>query len=259
MSTNNLKRDFAASKAKLRALKRESVRPSRFRLLPLTMIMATLMLSVKVNDIYVGSLKVREIIEFRKAYAEEAAAENEEDAQEEAEAEEGKGPEDIEMASLEEEPMPEAGGEPRREFSQVELDILQSLAQRREELEDRDNELDLKEKLLEATELRINDKLDEMKRLEEEVSLLLEDYNKQEQSQIKSLVKIYENMKPKDAAQIFNELDMPILLEVIDQMSERKAAPILAQMSPIKAKEVTADLAEMRKLNPVPRSLDGTR
>ena len=50
-------------------------------------------------------------------------------------------------------------------------------------------------------------------------------------------------MKPKAAAAIFDELELPILLEVIDQMSERRVAPILADMNPIKAKEVTADLA----------------
>jgi flagellar motility protein MotE (MotC chaperone) len=41
---------------------------------------------------------------------------------------------------------------------------------------------------------------------------------------------------------------MPVLLMVVDRMSERKVAPVLAAMSPTKAKDVTVQLAEQRKL-----------
>ncbi|MFN7401895.1 MAG: MotE family protein, partial [Alphaproteobacteria bacterium] len=66
--------------------------------------------------------------------------------------------------------------------------------------------------------------------------------------EIRGLVKIYEAMKPLDAAAIFNEMEMPILLEVIDKMSERKVAPVLAGMNPKRARDVTQELAEMRKV-----------
>jgi flagellar motility protein MotE (MotC chaperone) len=66
------------------------------------------------------------------------------------------------------------------------------------------------------------------------------------------LVKIYENMKPSDAATIFNQLQMPILLSVIGSMSERKVAPVLASMDPKRAKEVTEELAELRKTKALP-------
>ena len=65
--------------------------------------------------------------------------------------------------------------------------------------------------------------------------------------QIKSLVKIYEGMKPDEAAAIFNELDMPILLDVIGKMSERKVALVLANMNPKRARDVTQELADKRK------------
>ena len=68
-------------------------------------------------------------------------------------------------------------------------------------------------------------------------------------------MKIYENMKAKSAAKIFNELEMAIMLEVADRMSSRKVAPILAAMDPIRAKELTAELAEYRKLKAIPKTL----
>ena len=53
----------------------------------------------------------------------------------------------------------------------------------------------------------------------------------------RGLVKLYESMKPRDAAAIFNELDMPVLLQVLDRMKEAKAAPVLAAMQPDKARQ----------------------
>ncbi len=65
---------------------------------------------------------------------------------------------------------------------------------------------------------------------------------------MKSLVKIYENMKSKDAARILEELDMDILLELAERMREAKMAPILAQMDLNKAKAITVELATRRQL-----------
>ncbi|HEX3498406.1 MAG TPA: hypothetical protein VHT04_03700, partial [Stellaceae bacterium] len=62
-------------------------------------------------------------------------------------------------------------------------------------------------------------------------------------AKIKSLVRIYETMKPKEAARIFEQLDLPVLLDVLEQMKELKTAPILAAMDPAKVKAVTLALA----------------
>jgi flagellar motility protein MotE (MotC chaperone) len=104
--------------------------------------------------------------------------------------------------------------------------------------------------VLEATEKRIADKITEMKALDAQLNRVVAQYNQHQNAEIMSLVKIYENMKPGDAAAIFNELDMPILLEVIDKMSERKVAPVLAKMDPKRARDVTQELAELRRGQP---------
>jgi flagellar motility protein MotE (MotC chaperone) len=59
-------------------------------------------------------------------------------------------------------------------------------------------------------------------------------------------------MKPKAAAGVFEELDMDILLEVVSRMKERKVAPILAMMTPTKAKELTFELAQRQQLPVMP-------
>ena len=73
------------------------------------------------------------------------------------------------------------------------------------------------------------------------------------------LVRLYESMKPRDAATIFNDLEMPVLLQVLDRMNERKAAPVLAAMQPERARQVTAQLAELRrKANSPPSAAPGS-
>ena len=134
-------------------------------------------------------------------------------------------------------------------FTAVEVELLQSLSKRREELERWENNIQIKESALDATQKRIDDKIKQIESMKKQVAMLLAQYNSQEDAKIHSLVKIYENMKPADAARIFDEIEMPILLLVIDAMAEKKAAPILAAMNPKKAKQVTVELANERKIN----------
>lgn len=138
------------------------------------------------------------------------------------------------------------------EMTDEELQLLQSLSQRREELEQRARDIDEREVLLKAAEQRIDQKITDLEHLQASIEAVLVQHDEQTEEQMQSLVKIYESMKPKDAARIFEELDMEVLLEVVERMKERKTAPILAQMNPERAKEVTLELAQRREL-PIPR------
>ena len=95
-------------------------------------------------------------------------------------------------------------------------------------------------------------KVDEMNRVKGDIQDLLKEQSSEEQARITSLVKVYEGMKAKDAANIFNTLDMDILIEVMGRMSERKLAPVLAEMDPERARSVTIFLAEQKKLPSMP-------
>ncbi|MBY0407599.1 MAG: hypothetical protein K2Q01_07895 [Rickettsiales bacterium] len=136
-----------------------------------------------------------------------------------------------------------------RRYTPVEVELLQNLAKRRDELDRWERNILIKESTLAATEKRIDDKISQVEAMKKEVATLLSQYNEKEDAKIRSLVKIYESMKPKDAARIFDEVEMPILLLVIDKMSEKKVAPILAFMESRKAKAITVQLAEQRRIN----------
>ena len=62
----------------------------------------------------------------------------------------------------------------------------------------------------------------------------------------RQMVKLYEGMRPRDAAAIFDDLESPVLLQILDRMGERKAAPVLGAMKPERARLLTAELARHR-------------
>ena len=128
-------------------------------------------------------------------------------------------------------------------FSPQEIEILQSLAQRRDDLDKRAAEIDRHEALLQATEQRIDEKIARLQQMEGKINDAFKKEDQKDEAKIKSLVRIYETMKPKEAARIFEQLDLPVLLDVLEQMKELKTAPILAAMDPGKAKAVTLALA----------------
>ena len=134
-------------------------------------------------------------------------------------------------------------------MSQSEIDLLQQLAQRRNELETWSADLSTREQLLKAAELRIETKLAELKDIQQKINGSLKQHDEEQEAKLKSLVKIYETMKPKEAARIFAELDMPILLDVVERMKEAKASPVIAAMDPEKAKKLTTEMATRRRLS----------
>lgn len=138
------------------------------------------------------------------------------------------------------------------DYTDEEVDVLQQLAKRREELEVRARQLDEREALIQAAEQRMDQKMGELKALQAMVEELLKKRSDEQEAELKSLVKMYENMKPKDAAQVFEEMDMDVLLDVVERMNERKAAPILALVTPTRAKEITFELASRKEL-PLPQ------
>ncbi len=133
------------------------------------------------------------------------------------------------------------------EYSEVEKDVYKELADRRRSLDSREKSLTRQAALLEAAQRELDRKLRELTSIQQEIEGLMVQQTAEEKARIQSLVKIYEGMKAKDAARIFNTLDIDVLLSVISAMSERKSAPILAEMEAERARTVTILLAQRRQ------------
>jgi flagellar motility protein MotE (MotC chaperone) len=130
-----------------------------------------------------------------------------------------------------------------QQVSPTERAVLERLQERRQELETRAREVDIRESLLKAAEKRIDSKVDEMKGVESRISAATQQKEEADNARFKSLVVMYENMKPKDAGRIFDRLDMSVLIEVASRIKPQKMADIMAQMSGEAAERLTVELA----------------
>jgi len=128
--------------------------------------------------------------------------------------------------------------------------LLDRLAARRTELNGYEQELALRASLIDAAEKRVNERTATLEALEAQISTLVDERKKLEEDQFTSIVSMYQTMKPKDAAGIFNSLEMGVLLRVAKMMPPRKMAPILAAMDRAKAEELTVALAAQTSENP---------
>lgn len=121
--------------------------------------------------------------------------------------------------------------------------ILERLAERRGALDARESELEMRLALVEAAEKRIEERTASLQALEARINAMVDEKRVLEEKQFVAVVAMYELMKPKDAAAIFDQLELDVLLRVARSMSPRKMAPILAKMDPRKAKDLTAGMA----------------
>jgi flagellar motility protein MotE (MotC chaperone) len=129
--------------------------------------------------------------------------------------------------------------------SATEQQLLERLTARRTELQAYEEDLAMRESIVDAAEKRIEERTATLEALEAQISTLVDQREEMETGQFAGIVAMYETMKPKDAANIFNNLDMEVLLRVAKTMSPRKMAPILAEMDAARAQELTVQMAAL--------------
>ncbi|MGH7042311.1 MAG: MotE family protein, partial [Acetobacteraceae bacterium] len=136
--------------------------------------------------------------------------------------------------------------QPPPAVSPEERALLLDLRGRRDRLDARARALAARESLLAAAERRLDQRVTELKVLEGRLQALEAARRARADDAWTGLVKLYQSMKPRQAATIFDKLKMPVLLAVVDRMDARRAAAILAAMQPERAREVTDRLAALR-------------
>jgi len=130
--------------------------------------------------------------------------------------------------------------------AQAERVLLENLRARRLELDRQAEELAQRELLLGAAERRMAERVNELRALQSGLEGEVRVRDEREEARIRQLVRVYEAMRPRDAAAILDDLEMPILLQVIERMREAKASPVLAAMRPERARAATAELSRLR-------------
>jgi len=212
---------------------------SPFLLLPLVVILGVLTVGLRVADVY--DLASSGKMSFKEAQAETAqtthAAQtaHEEPSRTERVAESNAKP-DLDIPA------------PSADASQAEIDVLKQLSDRRKQLDKRASDMDSREAMIKVMEQRVDQKIKELETLRVQLQSMVDQVAGAQQTQTENLVKIYETMKPDEAAKIFETLDLPVLLGVIQKMKPAKTALVMARMVPEKAKEITVALTKQDQL-----------
>ena len=129
-------------------------------------------------------------------------------------------------------------------LSPAELQVLQSLSDRRGQLDQRESGLDVQVQLIAAAEAKLDARIAQMNGLKTDIQGLLGQADQQAQAEADRLVRVYEDMPEKKAAASMAVLDDSVRLPIAAKMKERKLAAILAQMTPQDAKAITEKLAQ---------------
>jgi flagellar motility protein MotE (MotC chaperone) len=128
-------------------------------------------------------------------------------------------------------------------LSPAELQVLQSLGNRRGQLDKREQDMDVQLALLAAAEAKLDAKMKALNGLKADVQGLMTQADGKEQAEVDRMVKVFEGMKPKDAAPRMTVLSDEVRLPIAAKMKERALSAILANMPPAEAKRLTESLA----------------
>lgn len=153
---------------------------------------------------------------------------------------EAKPPAQPPMAALPKGNEANAKGADAKSQSPAERALIERLQERRQELEARARDLEMRENLMKAAEKQLDGRIGELKDLEGKEG------GPASTERMKSLVVMYESMGPKEAARVFDRLDSKVLLDIVNQMNPRKVSEILAKMTPEAAERLTLEMARRR-------------
>lgn len=126
--------------------------------------------------------------------------------------------------------------------------MLEAVSRRTKELDERQRELDIKEKRLNELKSSVQARIDELNRLYDKVDEVASKINEYKGERIRRLVKIYESMAPEEAAPRIEKLNEKTAVMILAQMKEKSAAKILGLVEVSKSVKLSQSLKMRDKL-----------
>ena len=131
-----------------------------------------------------------------------------------------------------------------KELGPQQMEVLRSIENSKKQMEQRERELDRRAKELAALEQLVDQKMATLGKLRLEFEQQVKAEEARQNKRIKHLVALYSNMKPKAAAEVMEQMDLDLAVEIFRQMRGREAGKILAYVTPEKASKISRMLSE---------------
>jgi flagellar motility protein MotE (MotC chaperone) len=125
-------------------------------------------------------------------------------------------------------------------LSASDIPLLQSLQERRKVIEEREKSVAEREAAFHSLEQQLEEKLASLTTLRKEIAALIGEKEAFEEKRFEHLVKVYEGMKPEEAASLIERLQEDTATKLFYRMKEKKVSQLLAFVKP----EVAARLSE---------------
>jgi len=127
-----------------------------------------------------------------------------------------------------------------------ETDYIFKLSERKKQLDAREEELNRYAAEIAKQKEDIEAKLKKLEETRSKISTALEDKIKTDDAKVDTLVQMYSNMKPQQAAKVFETLDEDLVIEILSRMKKKSAADILNLVKAEKAQVLAERYAGYR-------------
>jgi flagellar motility protein MotE (MotC chaperone) len=118
-----------------------------------------------------------------------------------------------------------------RSLSDHEANLMKSLHERQQQLDNREKALKDEEKKIETLKREVTEKIEALRALEEKMSPPLDVQKEETDKKYKVLAKMYEATPPEKAAMIFEKMERKMAAEIMLRMNSKKAGAIWAHIN----------------------------
>lgn len=141
------------------------------------------------------------------------------------------------------------GPDPDPEVSRAEADLVKDILARQSTIEGEQQQLDQQKHVLNAARAVLDQKMNTLDASMASLEQKQAAHREVMDAETDRLVKIYEDMPPKEAAAVFNIMDIHVLVAVTSKMNTRKVSAIMGNMSPERVNLISQFMAGIRSFH----------
>lgn len=129
----------------------------------------------------------------------------------------------------------------------VDFNYIKDFQDRKKQLDMREEELKKLEAEMMVQKESVDKKLEEVENIRKQISQQLEERVKADEQKIDTLVQVYSQMKPQQAAKVFETIDEDLAVEVLTKMKKKSAADILNLLKADRAQSLSEKYAGYKR------------
>lgn len=133
------------------------------------------------------------------------------------------------------------------DWKDEDVNHFKKLVDRKKELDAREEELNRQESELQAQRDDLEKKLKSLESTRTNISNVLQEKVAEDEKKVATLVDVYSNMKPVQAAKVLETMDEDLAVQILGRMKKKNAAEVLNLMKPEKAQNFSEKFAGYRK------------